>query len=195
MKAIDIIRSEHRSLAAVLEAMRYLTMEIGAGRIEPDFHLFGAMVYYVEAFPEKLHHPKESDYLFRALRERRPGLGPVLDELEREHVAGRDRIGQLKQALAGYRRLTSAGYQAFADELERYVAFELRHMTVEEERVLPAAAQALTVDDWTAIDAAFSSNQDPIGGVVAKQELPKLLRAIMQRFPRASSAEPGIEDE
>jgi hemerythrin-like domain-containing protein len=118
----------------------------------------------------------------------------VLDHLEREHVAGRDRVGCLKQALAGYRRLAGAGHQAFADELERYVAFQLRHMTVEEEQVLPAAVQALTEGDWTAIDAAFSSNQDPIGGVAAKQELPKLFRAIVQLVPPACSAEPGIED-
>ena len=194
MRSIDIIRSEHRSLAAVLEAMRQLTVEIGTGRRQPDFHLLGAMVYYIEAFPEKLHHPKESDYLFRALRVRRPDLAPVLDELDREHLACRDRIGQLKQALTAYRRLASAGHQVFADELERYVTFQLRHMAVEEEQALPAAVQALTPEDWTVIDAAFASNQDPIGGIAAKRELPKLFRAIVRLAPPPRDSESEIEE-
>ena len=57
--ALTVIRGEHRSLAAVLDGLRYLVHEIREGRIEPDFQLLFAMLDYIDAFPEKLHHPKE----------------------------------------------------------------------------------------------------------------------------------------
>lgn len=59
MEAIRIIRDEHRSLAAVLHGMLYLVHEIRDRGARPNFGLFGAMVFYVDAFPERFHHPKE----------------------------------------------------------------------------------------------------------------------------------------
>ena len=56
-EALEIIRAEHRSLAAVLDAINYLINEIREGRMQPDFKLYWAMIHYIEAFPEKLHRP------------------------------------------------------------------------------------------------------------------------------------------
>ena len=65
MKAISIIQDEHRSLAAVLHGMLYLVREIGERGRKPDFRLLDAMMYYIDTFPERFHHPKEDRYLFR----------------------------------------------------------------------------------------------------------------------------------
>src|ERR1700681_1621609 len=78
MKAIRIIRDEHRSLAAVLHGMLYLIREIGERGIKPDFNVLGAMVYYIDAVPERFHHPKEDKYLFALLRARWPEARPLL---------------------------------------------------------------------------------------------------------------------
>ena len=75
MKAISIIRDEHRSLAAVLHGMLYLVREIGERGKKPDFRLLAAMMYYIDTFPERFHHPKEDRYLFRILGLRHPAAG------------------------------------------------------------------------------------------------------------------------
>ena len=75
MRAIQIIEDEHRSLAAVLHGLLYLVREIRLRNAKPDFELLGAMLHYIDAFPERFHHPKEDAYLFRHLRERDPGSG------------------------------------------------------------------------------------------------------------------------
>src|SRR5207249_9744958 len=46
------------------------------------------MLHYIDAFPERFHHPKEDAYLFRRLRERDPSAGELLDRLETEHEEG-----------------------------------------------------------------------------------------------------------
>src|SRR5512141_2133451 len=93
--AIAIIRDEHRSFAAVLQGLTWLVTEIRERRLQPDFELFAAMLAYIRAFPEKLHHPKEDAYVYPRLRQRDPGIAPVLDELEAEHARGRDFIVEL----------------------------------------------------------------------------------------------------
>jgi len=40
------------------------------------------MVHYIDAFPERLHHPKEDRYLFLALRKRTGEANAALDRLK-----------------------------------------------------------------------------------------------------------------
>jgi hemerythrin-like domain-containing protein len=182
MKAITIIQDEHRAITAVVEGLRHLVAEVGAGRMAADHKLFGAMFHYIEAFPEKLHHPKEDDYLFARLRARRPDTAPVLDALEREHVVGRERFAELKALWERY-RADPAAFAAFADGVEHYAHFHWRHMRREEDEVLPLAAQALTAEDWAAIDAAFASNEDPVVGVPASRAFRELFKRIVTIAP------------
>src|SRR5262245_49441760 len=79
MNAIRIILDEHRSLAAVLHGMLYLVNGIRNRGAKPDFKVLGAMIYYIDAFPERYHHPKEDRYLFARLRARCPMAHPLLD--------------------------------------------------------------------------------------------------------------------
>ena len=58
MKSLDVIRDEHRALAAMLSGMRTLVQGIEAGRLKPDYDLFASMIEYIDKVPEKVHHPK-----------------------------------------------------------------------------------------------------------------------------------------
>src|SRR5215469_15337634 len=82
LKALRIIHDEHRSLAAVLHGMLYLVNNVRSRGTRPDFRVLGAMIYYIDAFPERFHHPKEDRYLFARLRARCPAARPLLDRLE-----------------------------------------------------------------------------------------------------------------
>jgi hemerythrin-like domain-containing protein len=181
--AISIIKDEHRSIAAVLHGLLYLVAEIKADRMLPDFTLLGAMLHYIEAFPEKLHHPKEDDYLYRALRERDADAATILDELEAEHVAGRQLIIDLKAALADYEQNGEAEFETFARAVEQFADFHWAHMRKEEDIILPRAEWALTEEDWQTINTAFQSNQDPICGIDTRREFRKLFSRIASLAP------------
>lgn len=182
MKAIAIIQHEHRSITAVIEGLRHVLDEVRTGHAAPDHNLLGAMFHYIEAFPEKLHHPKEDDFLFARLRARRPEAASLLDGLEHEHVVGRERFAELKAKWERYRADPTA-LDAFVEGVERYAHFHWKHMRKEEDEVLPLAAKALTDDDWAAIDAAFASNDDPIVGVPASKAFRELFRKIVAIAP------------
>jgi len=183
MEAIRIIVNEHRALAAVLHGMLYLAHEIRDHDDKPDFNLLGAMIYYIDSFPERFHHPKEDQYLYRLLRMRHPQAAPLLDRLEAEHRVGAEKIRTLQQALARYQQGGKAEFSNFLAAVESYAAFHWEHMRAEEQEALPMAEKYLSVSDWEAIDAAFLGHSDPMLGTDARTEFDKLFTRIVNLAP------------
>ena len=183
MEAVRIIRNEHRSLAAVLHGMVYLVREIRDRGARPDFALLGAMIYYIDTFPERLHHPKEDKYVFRLLRMRCAEAAPLLDRLEQEHRTGASKIRALEQALARFQQGGMPEFRAFAAAVDAYADFHWEHMRAEEKEVLPLAEKHLTAGDWEAIDAAFTDNSDPLFGAGAEQAYDQLFQRIVNLAP------------
>lgn len=164
MKALAIIRNEHRSLAAVVHGLVQHVREVRAARAAPDFRLLAAMLWYIDNFPEKLHHPKEDRHLFPRVRARHPDAQAMLELLEREHATGAIKIRDLHRALTRYQAAWPAGTAEFADEVERFATFQWDHMRREERELLPLAQAALTREDWAELDEAFLANRDPLAG-------------------------------
>lgn len=152
-------------------------------RGEPNFAVLGAMIYYIDAFPERFHHPKEDRYLFRRLRMRYPDSAPLLDRLKSEQRAGAEKIRTLEQALVRYQQRGAEGFAGFAAAVESYAAFHWSHMRVEEQDLLPLSERHLTADDWTEIDAAFLGHTDPMLGADARSEYQALFRRIVNLAP------------
>lgn len=180
--AVAVIKQEHRSISAVVSALEYLARNIAAGD-EPDYEVLTVILDYIEAFPNRLHHPKEDRYLFSALRRRHPSAGPILDELEEEHRRGDELTRELRFLLTRCRIGGGPAKQAFAAAAERYGKFHWTHMRKEEDAVLPLAVAALGVEDWTAIDAAFSVNDEPVPGMAPRQDFDALFRLIVAMAP------------
>jgi nucleotide-binding universal stress UspA family protein/hemerythrin-like domain-containing protein len=151
-RAIALLRAEHRSLAAVLHA---LLAQVDDTTRRPEPALLRAMLFYIEQFPERLHHPKEEQQLFARLRQRTRACDAQLAALERQHRAGADQFAELRNHLAG------GDHDAFARAVHAFAADQWKHMRDEETVVLPAASRHLQTDDWRAIAEAFESNADP----------------------------------
>lgn len=159
--AIAIIKSEHRSLAAVLQGLKHVADKSIREAVRPDFELLNAMLFYIQSFPERLHRPKEDVYLFEALRRRTDELAVVLAELEKQHVESADSLTALREALSAYEAGASGAAEVFADRVERFAQGQWQHMHSEEELVIPAARRYLTATDWAVIAHAFAENGDP----------------------------------
>jgi hemerythrin-like domain-containing protein len=162
--AIERIRSEHHSLGAVLHALQKFTHALRDKRAGPDFELLAAMLYYIDAFPERFHHPKEDLHLFSALRRRTARLNEVLDTLQAEHIRSGQLMGQLEKALVHFAGGAPEGLENFCAAVDAYTALTYEHMRTEEEKVLAVASEYLRPEDWLAIDGAFRDHDDPMFG-------------------------------
>ena len=180
--AIQIIRDEHRSIAAVLHALKQLAKDAESPDVEPRFDAFRAMIYYIDQFPERLHHPKEDKYLFARLEARAPHAKRLIEDLRAEHVMGAQLIRDLEQALVGLEVGWAGGSQAFRKAVDAYAEFHWNHMRKEEKELLPLAERHLTAEDWREIDAAFAGNDDPIADL-REQDFEKLFSRIVTLAP------------
>ena len=110
--ALTIILDEHRSMAAVTHGLRFLVREMREKGTEPDSKLLWAMLYYIDTFPQKLHHPKEEAYLFRRLKMRTRVADKAIMELEEQHRAVECRQAPAERALhQQHRRRTVLEHQ------------------------------------------------------------------------------------
>ena len=181
--ALTVIRQEHAALAAILRSLPMLLAQARRHDELPDFAVLRAMLFYVDEFPERLHHRKEDELLFPRVRQRCPELAPVLDQLENDHEHGERAIRDLEHALLAFEVLGTPRREAFERAAQRYVDFYLRHMAVEESQILPAAQRALTAADWQAIDDAFATNRDPLTGHEPEGEYRPLFSRIVNMAP------------
>ncbi|HEY6134246.1 MAG TPA: hemerythrin domain-containing protein [Rubrivivax sp.] len=156
-----IIREEHAALAAMLRSILLLIKRHRHEATLPDFGALRAMLFYVDEFPEKRHHPKESALLFPKLRARTPLSRDLLDKLDEDHARGEHKIRDLQHALLGFEMLGEPRRAAFEQAAQRYVDFYLNHMALEEREILPLAERVLTEHDWADLDEAFAANRDP----------------------------------
>lgn len=187
--ALDVIHEEHQALAAMLRSLTMLLAQSRRERKLPDFAVLRAMLFYVDEFPERLHHTKESTLLFPKLRERAPELAATLDRLDAEHARGEQAIRALEHALLAFEVLGEPRRAAFEEAAEQYVRFYLEHMGTEEGEVLPAARRLLTAADWAELDAAFASHQDPLTG---RHEPAEEYRPLFQHILMTAPAPIGL---
>lgn len=184
-EAITIIRAEHRSLAAVLHGLLSIVEGLNRQGGKPDFGLLLAMLTYIDEFPDRFHHPKEDQYLFRQLRLRAPDAVGLLDALEAEHKRNGELMAGLRRALKRFEEHPEKPEvrEAFRSLVKQYADFHWGHMRFEEEQVFPLAEARLNAQDWADINTAFRSNADPLIGTEAKDHYQDMLRKIVSRAP------------
>lgn len=181
--ALNIIHDEHRSLAAVVHGLRYLVRESRTKNKRPDFKVLWSMIFYLDEFPAKMHHPKENAYLFARLRQRTHEADAVIANLERQHSAGGQHVRALEHALGHYEAGFADGLEMFSAAVEKFADEMLRHMAFEESTLIPLARKYLTPEDWVEIGAAFSENGDPRFDAETDQDCRDLFSRIVNLAP------------
>lgn len=181
--ATGIIRAEHRALAAVINSMKSLVAEIRAGRLTADYRLFWSMIHYIDAFPDRLHHPKEDDWLFARIRQRTQSTDGLIEELTRQHAACEAELHHLRKALGNCEAGVAGALESLEAAMQRYAEFTWRHMATEEREILPIGEACLTGADWEEIAHAFQENCDPLTGQQEGAQFLALFRQIVERTP------------
>ncbi len=186
-RAIDRIKDDHRALARVMGAMRILVARFRDRATAPDIELFEAMLRYVENVPDRLHHPREDQTLFPAVRARDPAAAALIASLERDHARAAPLLAQLRHALTALRAGGANAVNPLGEALDQFADFYWAHMRAEEERLLPAALACLNADDWDRVARAFTDSRDPLFDAPCAAEFGALLRFIAAHAPPSAA--------
>jgi hemerythrin-like domain-containing protein len=191
--AAVIIHEEHAAVSAVLRSL--LAMLRQGPETEPErfFDVLRAMLFYIDEFPEKRHHPKESNLLFPRLVRACPELMPVISRLENDHIAGERKVRELQHLLLAWELIGESRRGAFESRALEYVTFSLNHMRTEETEVMPAAEKGLSAGDWAELDAAFVIDRDPLAGGERDRHYDRLFTRIVLKAPAPIGVGPTME--
>jgi hemerythrin-like domain-containing protein len=181
--SFQVIRDEHQALAAMLSSISMLLSEHRRKGVPPPFAVLRAMLFYIDEYPERLHHRKETELLFPAIRQRTDQAAEALDKLDRDHARGEQAIRDLEHALTAYEMMGDSRAQAFSSAVDRYLEFYRAHMRLEEDVIMPLALEVLKEEDWNRLDAAFAENRDPLTGHKPEAEYEKLFSFIVNHAP------------
>ena len=163
-ESIRVIRDEHAALAAMLRSLSMMVQRGPGDAPEQFFDVLRAMLFYIDEFPERQHHPKESDLLFPKVARVAPHVVPTIARLEQDHVQGEAAVRALQHQLLAWELLGESRREVFETAARSYVAFYLEHMRLEESVILPEAEKSLDEADWNTLNAAFAANRDPLAG-------------------------------
>jgi len=180
--AITTIMQEHRSLQTVLEVLQQMVHDLAVDHGDQDFRLLAAALWYIDDFPERYHHPKEDEFIFKALRNRTTVFNEILDGLQAEHIRSSQLILQLYRTLVRYQGGAPGAFDEFRALVDAYATLLYDHMH-KEDRLLADVHEVLADEDWTRIAAAFEANNDPLFGAGRSQEFGHLYARIVNLLP------------
>ena len=195
---LRIIRDEHASLSAVLRSIGLLLSESRRHGLGPDFQVLRAMLFYIDEFPEKVHHTKESALLFPKIRARSSEAAGVIARLDTDHSRSHQAVLDLEHDLLALEMMSEAAdaparRDRFEDDMQTYIAAYLDHIRIEEVEILPLAERVLTTADWAELDAAFMHNRDPLTRREGDDAFRPLFKRILMTLPAPLGLGPALD--
>ena len=161
---LRVIRDEHNALSAMLQSLHLLLRQGPEGDPKRFFATLRAMLFYIDEYPERLHHPKETELLFPRVLRHSPEAAAAVQKLDLDHVHSERAVRELQHLLLAWELLGESRRAAFVDAFGKYINGYREHMLLEETAILPVAENSLSAEDWAEVDAAFAANRDPMTG-------------------------------
>ncbi|HEY8428690.1 MAG TPA: hemerythrin domain-containing protein [Sandaracinaceae bacterium] len=141
MDPTEILTAEHRVIRSALSALLRIAHRLDRQEpIEPE-HVRD-VVAFLRRYADGLHHEKEEQILFPALRGLElPNAGGPIADLLHEHAVGAALLDAMDAALD--RGLPNGGAAPFAAAAHEYCRLVRRHTDKEERHVFPLARTTL----------------------------------------------------
>jgi hemerythrin-like domain-containing protein len=176
-EVMRVLRREHANIATLVKTLDRQTTAL-ASQGEADFEILRDAMDWFLSFPDVYHHPKE-DLLFSRLRLRDPEAAARIGDLRKMHE---ELAHQSRTAAEAIRRMLAeypTPRQTLVDLVRQFIAMQVAHMRMEEDRLFPACAAALTAADWHDLEVAMRDEQDPLLGDVVDAHFERLRRTIL----------------
>lgn len=181
------LREEHRVIEHLLDVVDGI-----AGRLERGERVSRADVETVldviDGFADKCHHAKEEKVLFGALRDLgTPRALLVVQELESDHLAGRELLDDMRAEAAAAESDDAAKKAELARDARRYAALSRRHLDAEGKKLLPIA-ESLTAIVRDRVAEEFDRVERAEVGPGVRERYERAVHDLRERYaPKGSS--------
>jgi hemerythrin-like domain-containing protein len=175
-KPIAAWHAEHAYFRQLLDLLHKEVDAFHAGQ-RPNYELMLDIISYLNGYAAQFHHPRE-DVAFACLAKHRPDLELVLARLGQEHrviAHTGDTLLRLLNGILGGAIVQRAEVEVAA---ATYLVYYGNHIAKEEDDILSRAAEALTLEDWAAVNSEVPAGNDPLFGDRPEERYQELRRQI-----------------
>jgi hemerythrin-like domain-containing protein len=164
---LEVLLEDHRNTSRLLDALeRQIGIFAEAGT--PDYDVIVGVAEYFLDYPDLCHHPKENVIAARLLAAHPVGAAAIAN-LAGEHTVAHERARRFRRTVRALLADSDIAREVVVDAARRFIAFERRHMQMEEETFFPIAERLLSPADWRAIEAELCEMTDPVFGAQVAQ--------------------------
>lgn len=181
MQTTEVLWDEHRVIERVLDCLEKL-----ADRCRAEGQLDGAAardaVTFFRGFADRCHHGKEEALLFPLMEQRgfSPDSGPTA-VMRREHVQGRELVGDMAGAIDGAAAGDAATCGSFLRAARGFLDLLRQHIRKEDQILFPMAEQALTAPDKERLKDDFARADREEFGEAERQRLLQIADTLAER--------------
>lgn len=116
------------------------------------------MLFYIDEFPERQHHPKETELLFPPIAQRAPEVAEAIARLDSEHAGGEAAVRELEHLLLAWELMGESRRATFVEALTATSPSTWSTCAWRRRSFCPPLSS--TCRPKIAMDAAFASNTD-----------------------------------
>ncbi|TKB50181.1 hemerythrin domain-containing protein [Ferrimonas aestuarii] len=167
------IRTDHRHILTLLNLLHQKIERLQAGQ-EVNLTLLRDVIYYLLRYADCSHHPLE-DILYRYYLEKM-GSSDQVSQLEVEHQSLRRATENLLDTLNTILNDVVVPRERLIQGIQEFVSMQTRHLTYEEQHILPLMEAEFTDEDWQQLDQQVASKlmDDPLFGRGGDQDFEDL---------------------
>ena len=164
------IELEHGNVRKVLNHLAALADQLDNDRSAVVDHIT-LCLEYLHLHSGVTHHSNE-DMILQRLQHRKALTDPLRNVCE-DHNTFEEIVQRLITTLRNHPKSAK-----LKNDLLGYIERHRRHMQLEEEHLFPAAEEALSSDDWSAVEVEWLQQPDPIFGPKRRKRFLSLALAI-----------------
>ncbi|MGJ4939478.1 hemerythrin domain-containing protein [Bradyrhizobium sp. HKCCYLS1011] len=183
---IDALREEHHNLEKLLAVLER-ELELFDHNQRPDYEILQSIIQYFEDYPQSCHHPKE-EMIFEKLRARDPRGAAAYGDIDAEHAIEAKRLRKFGDAVNAVLSDQELLRETFHLAVQDFIKNQRDHLKKEEALLFPAAAKALTAEDWAEIDARMANRKDPLFEGASDEKFRSLEQNILRWEQEAEDA-------
>lgn len=142
---LDTLLEDHRNIARLLDALeRHIGIFSEGG--SPDYDVVAGAAAYFTDYPDLCHHPLEDAIAARMLAAY-PAEAAAIADLAGEHKVAHERARRFRRTMHELLGETDIARDEVVTAARRFIAFQRRHMRMEEDFFFPLAERLLTPAD------------------------------------------------
>lgn len=175
---IEVWRADHANFGKLLDLLDAQLVRLHSKK-DVDYELIRDVVYYMQEYSDRYHHPRE-DIAFSRLLDRDPALQLPINRLLQEHrvieAAGHKVRDSVEQVLED----SVVPRESLETPLALYITFYRHRIGMEDAKLIPVAARMLTPWDWECVDEAVPPGGDPLFGDKPHQRFAELRKLLIR---------------